>query len=434
VHQTSQFLGAMANIGVRGSRAGTALSTALSRLSQAASGVGRTAKITNEQFSAFGLSIQDFRDKTGKVDLFKLIKSLSQFSERADFTGRVMRIFGEEAGRTFISLAKAPQILDDVIRKTKEFEGSAAEMEKRMMKGLPGAIKSFKSAFESLQISIVQSIKPALIPFTNALTSLMRGFSSLQPEIQTFISGVGIMAAVIGPLLITFSLLKPVLIGAVGAFKWLFLIMKKTTLLSAAWPLAIIAAIAVIMLAVDDLFAFLDGKQSVLGKILEINNQDLNEWRAIIKTIWGEFKWLFGRITDGWSKIFDFNSTEMFNAIDDLLFAIQKRIANALPKFVSKAMGLGDFINPELDMSRVGQIKNLSLPEMQFKRFQQKEATQSMITNNSKPAINTNINVSVGNGNASPEAIAESVNNAMAPELQKVVRQLRQISEPVYEN
>ena len=422
IHQTSQFLGAMANVGVRGSRAGTALSSALSRLQQAASGAGRMAKVTNENFEAFGITMQDFQSDTGEIDLAGLIKQLSQFSNRSDFAGRVMRIFGEEAGRTFISLAKAPDMLDDVITKTAEFEGSAARMQKTMEQGLPGAIKVFKSTFESLQLAFIDSIKPILIPLIKGLSDLFAAFSKLQPETQRLLGIITLLAAAIGPLLMGVAFFMPLaskIVASLALIKTAIIGVKLSALLL---PIAIIGAVSLILLAIDDLFAFIKGKPSLFGEMIRQSGGDVERIRAILTTVWSEFEWLFGRITDGWKRIF---GGEIIEASKGMLEAFRIRVANS--KFVP------DFIKEKT--LKVGAYK---FPELQPFNFNNERIAQDMNVaqagNNSNISVSPTVNVTVSNTNASPEQIGQAVQQAIEPNLQKTARQLRQNNENVYEN
>lgn len=408
VHETAQFLGAFANIGVRASRAGTALSTGLVRIQQAFSKTGRMSKVVNEQFKAFGLSLDDFIGKSGEVDLAKLLKSLGQFGDRADFTGRIMRIFGIEAGRTLAALAKSPEMLDKVIAKTKDFEGESKRMAKVMMEGLPGAIKTFKSAFESLQIAIVDSIKPVLIPFVNALSGLMRGFKELQPQVKTMITVLGVFAATLGPLLIVLGGLKLALsaiAAGLGILKAAFLANATAALLL---PAVIIGIVAAITLALDDLFSFMNGKPSLLENVILQMEGDPERIKAILSTILDDFAWFFKQITDGWKMLFDPKiMTDAFDGMVMMMKTALKKVTEGTP-FAFFTRDVEPFGANQL-------IKARGLGE-------------------SSANISPTVNVNVSNTNASPEQIGQAVNEAIQPTLQKTARHLRQQNEQVYEN
>jgi len=413
------IIGGLANSGVKASRAGTTLASALARVSKATDPTTRGAKLIRDGFDKAGISIESFVSKSGKVEDF--IGLLREFAKRGTRMSTIMQIFGMEAGRSIAALTNNIAALDKVDEQFINVEGSAQRAAETMMRGLPGTLKLLKSSFEAFQIAIVETIKPALIPFIDAISSLMKGFNKLQPEMKVIIAALLGFVGVIGPAILVVGLFKTAflsLIGAITAFK----------ISALAIPALIIGVIAIIGLAIDDLFGFMKGRPSLLGELVRQSGGDAEKIRAILLTIASDFEFFFDKVTEGWSRIFSGQIIDdMLESVDNLVSGVQIRLSNMLPSSIANLLGLDDFKFPSFDVGSAQRISGTA-------QVSANQLAPSTNNSSSMMTIAPSISVSVSNSNASPEAIGAAVSEAIGPSLQKTVRQLRQQSEPLYEN
>jgi len=210
--ETTAALGLLGSAGIQGSEAGTGLRRIMTQM---ANQTPKQTKIMKE----LGLS---FKDANG--DLLPLSQAMKQFEElqkkgasQTLIAEAALQLFGDRGGPQFLALLSAgseklSDFTDDLNK-----EGTAARVAKAQMEGLPGAFKLLASAFESVQLSIVES---GLGEFVN---DLIRGFASwLQKlsEVNPELLSIGVIVAgavaALGPLLIVLGSLAT-LMPIIGA-------------------------------------------------------------------------------------------------------------------------------------------------------------------------------------------------------------------------
>ena len=169
IEQTTGLLGALANNGIKGSQAGTALRRIISELG--ATGGDVTEALA--QLSAEGLNLADAKDEVGRSAQSALL----------------------------ILSENIPQ----VNQLTTEFQGAkgaAADMAATMDSGSSGAIARMKSALEGAQIVIGKALAPTIEKLAGFVSGLATKFSSLDSSTQTIIITIAGVVAAIGPLLV----------------------------------------------------------------------------------------------------------------------------------------------------------------------------------------------------------------------------------------
>lgn len=139
----------MSSAGIRGEMAGTALRGMITRLSAP---VGKGKKLLKQ----YGIQVLGADGKMRSIT-----DIMGQFTKKGVPFNKIIRIMGQRAGPAFQALLGAkyngktgPEALKLFAEGLKE-QGIAVGLADAQMKGLPGAMKLFKSAFESLQLSIV---------------------------------------------------------------------------------------------------------------------------------------------------------------------------------------------------------------------------------------------------------------------------------------
>jgi phage-related minor tail protein len=179
IEQTTAMLGALANAGIKGSQAGTALRRIISELG--ATGGDVAGAIDN--LAKKGLNLADAKDEVGR-----------------------------SAQSALLVLSKEMQTVDSLQTSLNGAAGSAQKMASIMDATASGGLARMRSAIEAAQISLGQALAPAVEKIMSIISDLASKFAALDSSTQTFIVGIGAAAAAIGPLLV----LIPSLISAVS--------------------------------------------------------------------------------------------------------------------------------------------------------------------------------------------------------------------------
>lgn len=202
IEQLTAMIGSLANAGVKGGEAGTLLRNAILRtVNPSTKALGTLSKLR--------VNLADFVTPEGKIkDFTGLIQTLEK---RGATTAQIFTIFEERGGRAVQALMGQGKSAIDALAKSLENAGSTAEkMAKIQMKGLPGAIKTLKSATEGLIITIFKSGFGELLEgVINKVTGLVRSLATANP---TLLKLAGIFGAVViagGPLLLMIGLMLP---------------------------------------------------------------------------------------------------------------------------------------------------------------------------------------------------------------------------------
>lgn len=207
---TAIAIGLMANSGIKGSQAGTALKAGLVNLVKPTD----TMKAAMDKY---GISLTDsegnmksFRDVMGTLreNLGKLPES-----EKAAATAA---IFGKEAMSGWLAIINSSDgDFDKLANAIDNSEGSTKRMVDTMEGGLGGSFRNLKSAIEGLGIAIGERLAPYVKKAAEFVTELAQKFKSLSPEQQDQIIKIALIVAAIGPLLVaigkTLKVLKTVI-------------------------------------------------------------------------------------------------------------------------------------------------------------------------------------------------------------------------------
>lgn len=166
LEEATAMLAQLANNGIKGSTAGTALRRILST-------VGATGGDVKEE-------------------LAKLSEEVITLGDAKDSVGRT-------AQSAFLILKKGLGTVDELTDTFNDATGSSQAMADIMDDTAEGALKRMQSAVEGAQITIGKALAPTVLDIIKRIEGLATSFSNLSKGTQGFIVKAGLAAAAIGP-------------------------------------------------------------------------------------------------------------------------------------------------------------------------------------------------------------------------------------------
>ena len=147
LNQTVTALAALANAGIKGEKAGTALAAILTQLTNPASNASK-------ELSALGITSRDLATVVG------------QLAEKGDASNTAILAFGETAGPGLRALiGKGQESLAILNGQLRDSEGAAQKAADGIGGNFAGALKSLESAWENIKTALLE---PVLEPLTKA--------------------------------------------------------------------------------------------------------------------------------------------------------------------------------------------------------------------------------------------------------------------------
>lgn len=214
IEDTAVAIGLMANSGIKGSQAGTALRSTITRLAKP---VGEAKDAVEE----LGISITN-ADGTMKplsqtmVELREKFAGLTE-EQKAQYAAMLA---GQEGMSGLLAIINASD--EDFQKLTDEINnanGAAEDMASVMMDNTAGAVEQLKGALESAGILIGEKLTPYIRQLAEWITGLVEKFNSLSEEEQDQIVKFGLILAAIGPVLLILAKVISVVSTVVKAFK-----------------------------------------------------------------------------------------------------------------------------------------------------------------------------------------------------------------------
>lgn len=214
IEDTAVAIGLMANSGIKGSQAGTALRSTITRLAKP---VGEAKDAVEE----LGISITN-ADGTMKplsqtmVELREKFAGLTE-EQKAQYAAMLA---GQEGMSGLLAIVNASD--EDFQKLTDEINnanGAAEDMASVMMDNTAGAVEQLKGALESAGILIGEKLTPYIRQLAEWITGLVEKFNSLSEEEQDQIVKFGLILAAIGPVLLILAKVISVVSTVVKAFK-----------------------------------------------------------------------------------------------------------------------------------------------------------------------------------------------------------------------
>ena len=225
ITNVSAALGVLANMGIKGSLAGTALRKAYSQFAN--------TKI-QAKLKAMGIATTDANGNLRSMPeiMTEVAKAMASMptAQRLGFAEEIFDLRGSLAG---LQLGGNIDQLDEFIKKLQTVNGVSARTAQEMDSGIGGAWRIFMSAVEGCQIAIGRIIGEALTPYMNKLSAVITKVAEwIAAHKSVVITAakviVGLLAA--GAVLITLGLAFKATAFAVGTLSTAFTILKVAVL------------------------------------------------------------------------------------------------------------------------------------------------------------------------------------------------------------
>lgn len=236
IEDTAVAIGLMANAGIKGEQAGTALRSTIT-------GLVKPTKESGTAMDALGISITNSDGSMKSLDdvLRQVRSSMSGLTEDQKASYAAM-LAGQEGMSGLLAIVNAS---DEDYQKLSESiqncTGASQEMADTMQDNLGGAVTLLKSALESAGITIGERLTPYIRELAEWITGLVEKFNSLSDAQQDLIVKIGLILTAIAPVMLigskVFSLLSSIIgiIITVGsALSTVFAFGLNATALSAA--------------------------------------------------------------------------------------------------------------------------------------------------------------------------------------------------------
>ncbi|QHD49148.1 phage tail tape measure protein [Vreelandella aquamarina] len=215
MEQAAAMAGLMGNIGIQGSMAGTAMRAMANRLTD-------PAKAGRDAMEQLNLEVADASGNMRAMpDILRDINNATRDLGNVERRALLSKIFGAEAGSGMTELVNGMSegMLDDLINALQTNAGENAEMARVMADNLGGDLKSLRSAWEEVGISITDTNDGPLRQLVQNITTITRGVGEwikANPELAGTIAkvaaGMIALATVGGAVTMTFaSILSPLL-------------------------------------------------------------------------------------------------------------------------------------------------------------------------------------------------------------------------------
>ena len=341
---TAEAIGLMANAGIKGSQAGTALRTIMNNLSGDVKICGSSiGEVTVATTNADG-SMRDLSDIL--ADCRTAFAGLTE-SEKAQAAESLV---GKNAMSGFLALMNAGEgDINKLSSAIENCDGCAAGMADTMNNNLEGQLTILKSQLQELAISFGEMLMPAIRTIVGWIQKFVDWLNSMDEGTRKVIITIALVAAAIGPVLIivgkvisavgTIMTLVPKLMGIINAAKGVFAAFNAVC---AANPYVLIIAAIVALVAA---FIYLwnnceefrqfwidlwEGIKEIAIAVWEALKAFFQAaWEAIkttATTVWNAIKDFFTGLWEGIKNIF----TTVVNAISTFLTNAWNAIKNTV--------------------------------------------------------------------------------------------------------
>lgn len=225
--QTTAVLGKLADQGLKGSEAGTALNAVIrdmtTKMKDGQIQIGKTKVAVTDANGNF----RDMKDIVSDVQ-----KATDGMTE-AEKLNALQSTFTADSIKAMGILVNGTEgDLESFTNELYNSEGAAKSMAEALNNNLKGDITKLKSAFGELQLQIADRLTPVLRNLAQGLTNVINWFNNLSPAAQNVIMAIVGIAAAIGPMLL---LVSKVMTSFQGMYKGLQLIGKGFSLLKSGF-------------------------------------------------------------------------------------------------------------------------------------------------------------------------------------------------------
>ena len=305
---TAVAIGLMANAGIKGSKAGTALRSTLSRLSKP------TAEVKAAMYD-LGISITN-SDGTMKsfMEIMEDMRTSFAGLTEAEKASYAATIGGQEAMSGLLAIVNTSEKdFSKLVEQIYNADGAAEQMANTMQDNLSGQLTILKSTIEGISISFGEIMLPVVKKVVSGLQSFATWLNNTSDTTKKVIVIVATLIATLGPALLIgsklisgISKITSLVFGFGGALTFL------------TNPIGIvIAAVAALALAwATDFGGIRDKTKEIMSSIKDIITSiveaikyawenNIGGMRTIVKTVFAAIELIFETVLDVISGIFE---------------------------------------------------------------------------------------------------------------------------------
>lgn len=322
VEDTAEAIGLMANAGIKGSQAGTALRTIMNNLSG-------EVKICGENIGEVEIATTNADGSMRELsDILSDCRDAFAGLSESEKVAAAESLVGKNAMSGFLALMNAGEAdINKLSGAIENCDGTAQKMADTMNDNLEGQLTILKSQMQELAISFGEILLPAIKNIVGCIQKFVDVLNSLPDGVKETIVTIALIAAALGPVLIivgkiitavgTIMTIVPKVVGVINGVKAAFAALNMTML---ANPIVlIIAAIAALVAAFiylwntnEDFRQFWidlwENVKEVAVAVWEFLKEFFTAaWEAIkgiAETVWNRIKDFFSGLWEGIKNIF----------------------------------------------------------------------------------------------------------------------------------
>ncbi len=313
LEETTSYLAALANSGLKGSEAGTALSAVFRDITQKMD----NGKIAIGEASVAVMDAEgNFRSLT---DILADVAAATEGLGTAEKSAALMETFTARSIKAVnILLSEGTDSINAFTEQLYASQGTAAEQSKAMLNNLQGQLTILKSALEGLAISFGELIIPYVTKAVQFITGLVNKLNSLDEGTKKTILTIAGIAAAIGPVLIIIGKVATGISSIIKVVTALKPVIAALNAVLAANPIIlIIAAIAALVAA----FIYL------WNNCEEFRNFWINLWEGIKSVAVAVWEFLTDFFKSAWEGI-KATATSVWNAISSFFTNVFNNISS----------------------------------------------------------------------------------------------------------
>ena len=312
IEDVTTALSAMSMSGIKGSQAGTALSSTLSRMN------GSNEKVA-ETMSELGIKIT--KEGGGFKSLDEIVATLrTSFSGMTDSQKSYYAtiLAGQEGQKGLLALLNLSEEEYNKVAESMDNSSGVAEKTAAVMQdNLQSKVEQLLGSLESLAIKMADYVIPRLQEFVLWLTSLVDKFTALDPETQKMVLKLAAIAVAAGPVLMVIGNLASGVgkfITAASKFPKLATVFSKIGAAIGGISVPVVAAVAVVLSLVAAFATLWKTNEGFRNKMIEI-------WNQIKDAVEKFSKGIVDRINS-----LGFN----FKSVTDILWSVWKGFCNLI--------------------------------------------------------------------------------------------------------
>ncbi|MCY7157522.1 phage tail tape measure protein [Streptococcus gallolyticus subsp. gallolyticus] len=232
---TAIAIGLMANSGIKGSQAGTALRAGLVNLVH-------PSEAAQKAMDSLGISVTDSEGnmKSFRTIMGDLREKMGGLSETQKASAAAT-IFGKEAMSGWLAIINSSDgDFNKLANAIDNSQGATKRMVDTMEGGIGGSFRNLRSAIEGLGIAIGDRLAPYVKKGAEYITQLTNKLTNLSPEMQDKIIKFALIAAAIGPVLIALKQVVMTIKNIITVFRVVGMVLTNP------WGLLVVAIVGAV--------------------------------------------------------------------------------------------------------------------------------------------------------------------------------------------